>query len=279
MFSSEDLFTFPSLERHFTCAKDFLIPAYLLSSRDDFSMKILHEFVPTRKFLKLAQETKDLVDGWNVTDSAAGFPAPSGTVVSCILKTKYPDKMVVPIFILHYKGPVEVGGLALAADIIGLDGLALSMGDVPKYGEPIKMLKSSEDARDFLRTTVRVKNLKLGCLLTARRDIAETLGRARADWDFIFFMRLEDKTFPILEQVAAECKRLKKPIYAYFLVGTPRNKETVKMIGWPVVTTMDHVEEYAAKLNGMVDGIVATCAGDPEGDKELLMKLQKFRNC
>ena len=78
-------------------------------------MKILNEFVPTRKFLKLAEEIAPLVDGWNVTDSAAGFPAPSGTVVSCVLKSKYPEKEIVPIFILHYKGPVEVGGLALAA--------------------------------------------------------------------------------------------------------------------------------------------------------------------
>jgi hypothetical protein len=240
-------------------------------------MKILNEFVPTRKFLKLAEEIKDLVDGWNVTDSAAGFPAPSGTTVSCVLKTKYPDKIIVPIFILHYKGPVEVGGLALAADVIGLDGLVLTMGDVPKYGEPIKMLKSSEEARDFLRTTVRLKNLKLGCLLTARRSVEDTIARAREPWDFIYFMRLEDKSFPILEQVAKECKRLNKPIYAYFMLGTPKNAETVKMIGWPVTTTMDHVEEYAAKLEGLVDGVIATCAGDPEGNKELLGKLQKFR--
>jgi 5,10-methylenetetrahydrofolate reductase len=240
-------------------------------------MKILHEFVPTRKFLKLAEETKDLVDGWNVTDSAAGVPAPSGTAVSCVLKAKYPDKMVVPIFILHYKGPVEVGGLALAADAVGLDGLVLTMGDVPKYGEPIKMLKSSEEARDFLRTTVKVKNLKLGCLLTARRSVEETIARARDAWDFIFFMRLEDKTFPILEQLAKECKRLNKPIYSYFLVGTPKNAEIMKIIGWPATTTMEHVEETAAKLEGVVDGIIATCAGDYEGDKELLERLQKFR--
>jgi len=240
-------------------------------------MKILNEFVPTRKFLKHAEEIKDLVDGWNITDSAAGFPAPSGTAISCVLKTKYPDKIIVPIFILHYKGPVEVGGLALAADVMGLDGLVLTMGDAPKYGEPIKMLKSSEEARDFLRTTVRLKNLKLGCLLTARRSVDETIARAREPWDFIYFMRLEDKSFPTLEQVAKECKRLDKPIYAYFMLGTPKNVETVKMIGWPITTTMDHVEEYAAKLEGLVDGIIATCAGDPEGDKELLGKLQKFR--
>jgi hypothetical protein len=240
-------------------------------------MKILNEFVPTRKFLKLAEEIKDLVDGWNVTDSAAGFPAPSGTAVSCVLKSKYPEKIIVPIFILHYKGPVEVGGLALAADVIGLDGLVLTMGDVPKYGEPIKMLKSSEEARDFLRTSIRLKNLKLGCLLTARRSMEETIARAREPWDFIYFMRLEDKSFPTLEQLAKECKLLNKPVYTYFMVGTPKNVETVKMIGWPVTTTMDHVEEYAAKLDGLVDGVIATCAGDPEGDKELLGKLQKFR--
>jgi hypothetical protein len=240
-------------------------------------MKILHEFVPTRKFLKLAEETKDLVDGWNVTDGAAGFPAPSGTVVSCLLKTKYPDKIVIPIFILHYKGPVEVGGLALAADVIGLDGLALTMGDVPKYGEPIKMLRSSAEARKFLRTTVRVKNLRLGCLLTARRSVEDAIARARSPWDFVMFMRLEDKSLPVLEQVAKECKRLNKPIYSYILVGTPKNADIIKMIGWPTTTTIDHVEDFVAKLEDIVDGIIVTCAGDHEGDKELLTRLQKFR--
>jgi len=142
-------------------------------------MKILNEFVPTRKFLKLADELKDLVDGWNVTDGAAGFPAPSGVVVSCLLKYKYPEKYVCPIFILKYKGPVEVGGLALASDIIGLDGLAVTMGDNPKFGQPITMLPSSEEARDFIRNSVKTKNLKLGCLLTARRSIEETLERVR----------------------------------------------------------------------------------------------------
>jgi len=171
-----------------------------------------------------------------------------------------------------------VGGLALAADIMGVDGLAITMGDVPRFGEPIKMLKSSEEARDFLRTNVKLKNLKLGCLLTARRSVEETIERAKGAWDFIYFMRLEDKTFPILEQVAKECKKMNKPIYAYFLVGTSKNVETVKMIGWPVTTTMEKVEETAAKLEGLVDGIIATCAGDAEGDKEMLQKLQKFRN-
>jgi len=240
-------------------------------------MKILHEFVPTRKFLKAAEETKDLVDGWNVTDSAAGRPAPSGTAVSCVLKTKYPDKIVIPIFILHYKGPVEVGGLALAADAVGLDGLVLTMGDVPKYGEPIKMLKNSEEAREFLREKVRLKRLKLGCLLTARRSIEDAIARVRDPWDFVFFMRLEDKSLPALEEIAKECKRLGKPIYTYFLVGTPKNADIIKMIGWPVTTTMDRVEEFVAKLDGLVDGIIATCAGDYKGDIELLEKLQKFR--
>ena len=240
-------------------------------------MKILHEFVPTRKFLKMAEETKDLVDGWNVTDSAAGRPAPSGTAVSCVLKTKYPDKIVIPVFVLRYKGPVEVGGLALAGDAVKLDGLVLTMGDVPKYGEPIHMLKNSEEAREFLREKVRIKNLKLGCLLTARRSIEDALARVRDAWDFIFFMRLEEKSLPTLEQISKECKRLGKPIYSYFVVETPKNAEIIKMIGWPVTATMEHVEEFAAKLEGIVDGIIATCVGDYEGDKELLEKLQKFR--
>ena len=90
-------------------------------------MKILNEFVPTRKFLKLAEEIKDLVDGWNVTDSAAGFPAPSGTVVSCVLKSKYPEKEIVPIFILHYTGPVEVIAIGLAPGELLLESVVAAV--------------------------------------------------------------------------------------------------------------------------------------------------------
>ncbi len=243
-------------------------------------MKILNEFVPTRKFLKLADELKDLVDGWNVTDGAGGRPAASGVVVSCILKSKYPEKWIVPIFILNYKGPVEVGGLALASDIVGLDGLAVTKGDKPIYGEAIKApeTETSEKARDFIRNTIKTKNLKLGCLLTARVSVEDAIKRANEPWDFIFFMRLEDKSFPTLQKVAAECKKMNKPIYAYFLVSTPRNQETMKFIGWPPAATMETVEEKASKLVGLVDGIIATCAGDAEGDKEMLQKLQKFRS-
>jgi hypothetical protein len=49
------------------------------------------------------------------------------------------------------------------------------------------------------------------------------------------------------------------------------------MIGWPVTTSIDRVEEYVAKLEGIVDGVIVTCAGDHDGDRVLLEKLQKFR--
>ena len=215
-------------------------------------MKILHEFVPTRKFLRMAEEIKDLVDGWNITDSAAGRPAPSGTAVGCILKTKYPDKMVIPIFVLRYKGPVEAGGLALAGDAVGLDGIVLTMGDPQKLW-------------------------MFGHLLIVTRSVDGAIAHVRDAWDFFFFMRLEEKSLPMLRQIADECKRLGKPIYAYFVVGTPRNAEIIKMIGWPVTATMENAVEFAEGLEDVVDGIIATCVGDYEGDKELLRRLQKFR--
>jgi len=254
-----------------------------------FDMKILHEFVPTRKFLKMAEETVDLVDGWNLTDSAAGIPAPSGTAIGCVLKTKYPDKIVIPIFILNYKGPVEVGALALAADAVGLDGLILTFGDEPKYGEPLapKYWKRSEDARDFLRNEIKLKKVKLGCLLSPRpvrsrykREFGpeDMVNRVKTGWDFAFFMRLTNETYSILEKVASELKKLNIPLYTYFLVETPRNKGILAKIGWKPTTTFDNALEFAEKLEGLVEGIIATCAGDFAGDKELLKKLQKVRS-
>ena len=76
-------------------------------------------------------------------------------------KNKYPDKIVMPIFILNYKGPVEVGALALVAEAVGLDGIVLTMGDEPKYGDPLgpKYWKKTEDARDFLRNEIKIYRL------------------------------------------------------------------------------------------------------------------------
>jgi hypothetical protein len=252
-------------------------------------MKILHELVPTRKFLKMAEETKDLVDGWNITDSAAGIPAPSGTAVGCVLKNRYPDKVVIPIFVLNYKGPVEVGALALAAEASGLDGIVMTMGDEPKYGDPLgsKYWKRTENARDFLRKEVKIKTLKLGCLLSPRpskerygvkeygsKDMVE---RVKTGWDFAFFMRLTQETLPTLAEVSRELKKANIPLYTYFLIETPRNVEILKKIGWTPTTSIDKAVEFAKKLEGIVDGIIATCAGDYQGDLELLKTLQEVR--
>lgn len=252
-------------------------------------MKILHEFVPTRKFLQMAEETKDLVDGWNVTDSAAGIPAPSGTTVGCILKVKYSEKIVVPIFVLNYKGPVEVGALALAADAVGLDGLILTFGDEPKYGEPLasRYWKTSEDAREFLRKEIKLKRVKLGCLLSPKpwRDrygakqfkIEDMINRVKSGWDLAFFMRLDDTTLSLLEQLSNEIKKLGIPLYTYFLIKTPRNAEILARIGWNPTTSIENGLSFAEKIEGLVEGLIATCAGDYQGDLELLKQLNKLR--
>jgi hypothetical protein len=49
-------------------------------------MKLLYEFIPRLDFVNAADKVKDLVDGWNITDSAGGAPAPSGAAVACVLK-------------------------------------------------------------------------------------------------------------------------------------------------------------------------------------------------
>ena len=50
------------------------------------------------------------------------------------------------------------------------------------------------------------------------------------------------------------------------------------MIGWPATTDMDGAEDFVSRLDGVVDGVIATCLGDAAGDLELLQRLQKFRN-
>jgi len=251
-------------------------------------MKVLHELVPTRKFLKTVEEIKDYVDGWNITDSAAGIPAPSGTAVGCVLKTRFPNKIIMPIFVLNYKGPVEVAALALAADAVGLDGLVLTMGDEPRYGEPLgsKYWRRTEDARDFLKNEIKIRTTKLGCLLSPRPrrverygtkefNIDDMINRVKSGWDFALFMRLTEETLPALEQLSRGIRELKLNVslYTYVLIGTPRNADTLKQIGWTPTTKPDNVREFLERVDGLVDGVIITAAGDYQGELEVLKKI------
>jgi hypothetical protein len=262
-------------------------------------MKLLYEFIPRLDFRKSAEKFKGLVDGWNITDSAGGSPAPSGTAVACVLKQLYPDMLTIPMLITNYKGPVELGALALAAESMGVDGLIPDPGDPPRYGSLIRTREDgscetisdpdeilayrrstgpAEEVRNYLRDTIKIKNTKLGCLLTARVPAESAIERVQNNWDFCFFLRLEEASLPKLKQIGAECKRLGKPIYPYFVVGTEKNQKTLGRIGWPATATMDKAEKFVADLEGVVDGIIATCLGDVAGDMELLEKIQKFRD-
>ncbi len=260
-------------------------------------MKLLYEFIPRLSFMSTAEKVADLVDGWNITDSAGGAPAPGGTAVACVLKQIYPDKMALPMLIMNYKGVVELGAQALAAEAMGVDGMIPDPGDPPRYGNLIKMGEdggteiltdpdeilayrrslASEGVKDYLRDTVKVAKVKLGCLLTARVPVDLAIKRLDNGWDFCFFLRLEKESLPKLKEIAAVCKSQGKPIYPYFVVGTEKNQKVLDMIGWPATTNMEGAEDFVADLEGVVDGVIATCLGDAKGDMELLKRLQKFR--
>jgi hypothetical protein len=260
-------------------------------------MKLLYEFIPRLSFVESAAKVADLVDGWNITDSAGGRPAPSGTAVACVLKQIYPDKIALPMLIMNYKGAVEIGADALAAEAMGVDGMIPDPGDPPAYGNLLKMgadggteiltdkdeilayrrSLASEPIKDYLRNTVKVSKVQLGCLLTARVPAELAIKRLQNGWDFCFFLRLEEESIPKLEEIGKECKKLGKPIYPYFCVGTEKNKRVLEMIGWPATTDMNGAEDFVARLEGVVDGVIATCLGDAAGDLELLQRLQKFR--
>lgn len=260
-------------------------------------MKLLYEFIPRLDFLSFAGEIKDLVDGWNITDSAGGRPAPSATAVACILKTKYPERITIPMLITNYKGPVEISALALACEAVGIDGVVIDPGDAPEYGYLIRTWKDgsceilkdpdeinryrlstgpAEEVRDFLREKIKI-NLNFGCLLTARRPVEDSLFRIRDDWDFCFFLRLQKESLSKLKEIASECQHLGKPIYPYFIVETPKNKKILERIGWPATATLDDAEEFVEDLKNVVDGIIASCLGDRKADIELLKKFQRFR--
>src|SRR5436190_21553551 len=143
-------------------------------------MKLLYEFIPRLDFVNATSRVKDLVDGWNITDSAGGASAPGGAAVACVLKPIYPDKIAIPMLITNYKGPVEIGAAALAAEAMGVDGMLPDPGDPPRFGNLIRSREDgtcqlisdpdeilayrrstgpAEQVRNYLRTKVKISKV------------------------------------------------------------------------------------------------------------------------
>jgi len=161
-------------------------------------------------------------------------------------------------------------------------------GDEPRYGEPLgsKYWRRTEDAKDFLKNEIKIRTTKLGCLLSPRPrrverygtkefNIDDMINRVKSGWDFALFMRLTEETLPALEQLSRGIRELKLNVslYTYVLIGTPRNADTLKQIGWTPTTKPDNVREFLERIDGLVDGVIITAAGDYQGELEVLKKI------
>jgi hypothetical protein len=207
-------------------------------------MKILYEFIPRLDFVSSAAKVKDLVDGFNITDSAGGAPAPGGISVACVLKQIYPDKVTIPMMITNKRVLLNWARLLLPPRH-GCDGILPDPGDPPKYGTLIRTREDgscqtisdpdeilayrrstgpAEEVRNFLRKSVKISKTKIGCLLTARVPAEAAIERMKNEWDFGFFLRLEESTLPKLKEIGTECKRMGKSFYPYFIVGTEKTR-------------------------------------------------------
>ncbi len=230
-------------------------------------MRVLAELVPSLSSLRLATEIAGDVNGFDLPESPVGYPSANSVVIGALIKRSVVGKVVISHVRLSDVNHVALASLAKGAEVSGIDGLLMTLGDEPKYGFRTSSL-STEEALSFLREVIKVR-IKLGAVISLRYDLSDIVRRLERPFDFYLILRLSTSNLSKLEEVSKMAAREGKELYAYVIVSTGRNLSVVRSLGQPYVGSGE-VRDFLQRLEGLIDSAVISVPGDVRGLTEVL---------
>jgi hypothetical protein len=234
-----------------------------LSALGGCIVDLLVELAPMRRYRELVMALQEHVTGFDVPEAPMGVPRPSSVVVSALIKRALGDSVKVFAHVrLGDVNPVGLASLVLGAEVAGIDGVLLTTGDKPAYGEFVRQI-TTEDAVDFLRRVVGVK-VSLGAVISLRYGVEAIYSRLERPFSFYHVLRASRENVELLKAVSKRARELNKRLYAYLLVATERNRGLVESLRQPFVN-LESVEEEALLFKDLVDGLIVSCPNDREG--------------
>ncbi len=223
------------------------------------------------KIVETARAIKDFVDYIDVPEAPMGIPKAHSIAVAAVIRYEVGVKCIANIRLLdiNTNGLISLAGAAL---LLGLEGIVLLRGDPPAYGKPVMDI-GTEDAIRILKSNRRLKELRIGAILSLARDYHK---RLEIPADFFLVTRLWKPSQ--LENEAIRSFRLKGgKIIPYIVVAEKDEKKHLYLLlkGHQPVFEPAEAAEFTRKLVGLVDGVLVSA---PLSSKTLVEAVKAVRD-
>lgn len=237
--------------------------------------EILAELTPynnKEKLLKYAKELIDYSDFIDIPDSPLGIPSPSSTILSCIIKEKFPEANIITNIRLY-----DINRLNLINSIIGLkmnkiNHFLLVRGDMPKIGNKVDDI-IPDDAIDLMKSLNIDANF--GLLLNLNKSLDEIKDRINKKASFYLITRpwFSRK----LEEVSKLIRNQQSKLYIYFVLLTSKNSELLlNYLPKEELIQIDKLKESIEIIGNYVDGILFSSPTDHKSLVNSLRVIHKY---
>ncbi|MGC8670521.1 MAG: hypothetical protein ACP5SK_01735 [Thermoprotei archaeon] len=216
-------------------------------------MEVYAEVDPLSNEGKLSEELRSLkaFDGLDVPHSPLGLPSVLPLAISARLRYRenYEERLIINQRLADVN-ELYIRSLMLTSDVLKLD-VAFTVGDVPKFGQPVSQLDSESAIRIAREQGTKAK---VGLFLSFRYPREMIRERMRRGADFFLAMRVRG---------AADLEGLDTSLLIpYVIISTDKNKDIIRRIDQPTVTLnklKDHLAEFESSG---IKSVLLSCPGD-----------------
>ncbi|MGC8631700.1 MAG: hypothetical protein ACP5T2_04685 [Thermoprotei archaeon] len=217
-------------------------------------MEIYAEFTPQKSLMSTRDRAAKLgdYDGFDIPHSPLGLPSMLPVAIACSLRDAGYNKKIILNQRLSDVNELFIRSLVITAKALGAD-LAFTIGDAPKFGEPVNHL----DSEGALKITKTIdKGVKVGLFISLRHSREKVLSRLNSEADFFLTMRVN--------RVEDLTNLTTNKMIVYVLISTERNKNLLGSIGQPSVT-LSELGDFMSSLRATrVAGALLSAPADDE---------------
>ncbi len=241
-------------------------------------MELWIEVVPSTKkerALERVAKVRHLIDKVFVPEAPLGYPRAHAIAVAHVIQESLEVPSIASVRTVDVNANALVSLLG-AAVLLGIEGVVITRGDPPAFGNTVNDV-GTEEAIRIARLDHRLKLLKLGVVVSLAKGYSKISERLLGlDIDFALLSRVWNRD-QLKHEVFSEARRKGIKLITYIVVAKGNEKEKVfKLLeGHQRVFEPSEVETFVKELEGLVDGILITSPLDHMAFVEAVERVRR----